>query len=127
MTNYRRNRVPGGTCFFTINLLDPQSQLLTDHVDLLRACVRQVRRARSCHIDAWVVLPNHMHTLWTLPDEDTDFSTRIRLIKAHFSKGVDIREPLSASRVARRERGVGQRRFWEHTIRDDRDYAAHMD
>jgi len=127
MTDYRRNRVPGATYFLTINLFDRRSSLLVERITLVREAVRQVRRERPFHIDAWVVLPEHMHCLWTLPARDTDFSTRIRLIKTIISKGIETGEARSASRVEKKERGLWQWRFWEHTIRDDRDYAAHMD
>lgn len=127
MTNYRRNRIPGGTYFLTINLLDRRSRLLVDHIEIIREATRQVRRARPFHINACVVLPDHMHCLWTLPEQDMDYSTRVRLIKTAVSKAVALDEKRSPSRAAHKERGIWQRRFWEHTIRDDRDYAAHMD
>ncbi len=127
MTSYRRNRVPGATYFFTINLLDRHSRLLTDQIGLLREAARTIRHARPFHIDAWVILPDHMHCLWTLPEHDADYTKRIRLFKTRFSKAIIPNETLSASRIARKERAIWQRRFWEHTIRDDRDYAAHMD
>ena len=79
------------------------------------------------HIDAWVVLPDHMHCVWTLPPEDDDFSARWRAIKTLFSTAMPAGENRSAARVRRGERGIWQRRFWEHAIRDDRDYASHVD
>jgi len=88
---------------------------------------RKVRAQKPFHIDAWVVLPDHMHCGWTLPEDDTDFSARWQAIKAGFSRCVAIGEQRSDSRVERHERGIWQRRFWEHTIRDDRDYVAHLD
>lgn len=127
MTKYRRNRVPGGTYCFTVNLLDRGSRLLVDQIGSLRGAVRRVRKVRPFHIDAWVVLPEHMHCLLTLPAGDADYSTRLRLIKAIFSRSLTLGEGRSASRAVRRERGIWQRRFWEHTIRDDADYAVHMD
>jgi putative transposase len=127
MTNYRRNRVPGGTYFFTVNLLDRRSDLLVEHIQDLRSAVRHVRAQAPFHIDAWVVLPEHMHCVWTLPEGDTDFSGRWRTIKGAFSKSLPTGELRSASRAGKGERGIWQRRFWEHTIRDDRDYAAHVD
>jgi len=127
MPDYRRNRVAGGTYFFTVNLLDRDSSLLVERIDLLRATVRRVRRLVPFHIDAWVVLPEHMHTLWTLPEGDTDFPRRWHAIKMGFSKGIPLGEVRSPSRRSRGERGVWQRRYWEHTIRDEPDYAAHMD
>jgi REP-associated tyrosine transposase len=127
MPNYRRNRVPGGTFFFTVNLLDRRSDLLIRHIAALRQAVRQVRTKSPFHIDAWVVLPDHMHCIWTLPEGDADFSGRWKAMKIQFSKSLPAIEPLSRTRALRGERGIWQRRFWEHTIRDDRDYAAHMD
>jgi putative transposase len=127
MTDYRRNRVPGGTFFFTVNLYDRRSGLLIQHIDILRDAVRQTQSRTPLHIDAWVVLPDHMHCLWTLPDGDLDFSSRWSAIKINFSRHIPAGEYRSASRAAKRERGIWQRRFWEHTIRDDRDYAAHVD
>ena len=73
MSEYRRNRGPGGTFFFTVNLLDRRSDLLARHVDVLREAVRRARLQAPFRIDAWVVLPDHMHCLWTLPEGDADF------------------------------------------------------
>lgn len=127
MTDYRRNRVPGGTFFFTVNLYDRGSRLLVERVDLLRDAVRQTIRKSPFHINAWVVLPDHLHCLWTLPTEDLDYSARWSDIKAGLSRKIPVQEYRSTSRKAKRERGIWQRRFWEHTIRDEKDYAAHMD
>ena len=127
MPDYRRNRVPGGTYFFTVNLLNRRADLLVTHIDALRAAVRSTLHRHPFHIDAWVVLPDHMHCLWTLPDGDTDFPGRWRDIKTAFSKSLPTTEPRSAARMRRGARGIWQHRFWEHTIRDERDYAAHMD
>jgi putative transposase len=127
MPDYRRNRVRGGTYFFTVNLLERRLNLLTNHIDALRAAVRRARSRRSFQIDAWVVLPDHLHCIWTLPPEDDDFSARWKDIKIGFSKSLPANERLSPVRDAKGERGIWQRRFWEHTIRDDGDYAAHMD
>ncbi|MBK9217640.1 MAG: hypothetical protein RJA63_1087 [Pseudomonadota bacterium] len=125
--DYRRNRVAGGTYFFTVNLLERKSRLLVEHVELLRESVRKVKLQRPFQIDAWVVLPDHLHAVWTLPSGDTDYSGRWREIKKAFAKGLPRTEHLSAVRASKGERGVWQRRFWEHTIRDDADYAAHLD
>lgn len=127
MPDYRRNRVPGGTYFFTVNLLDRRTDLLLRHIDELRAAVAQTKRAMPFHIDAWVVLPEHMHFMWTLPAGDADYAGRIKLLKTLFSKANPKTETVSTVRAAKGERGIWQRRFWEHTIRDDTDYAAHMD
>jgi putative transposase len=127
MTDYRRNRVPGGTYFFTVNLADRRNDLLTRHIELLRASVKKARAIKPFHIDGRVVLPEHMHCIWTLPNHDTDFSSRWRIIKTEFSKHTPPGETISSSRATKGERGIWQRRFWEHTIRDDTDYAAHLD
>ncbi len=127
MSDYRRNRIPGGTYFFTVNLLERKSRLLVDHIALLRESVRAVKMRRPFHIDAWVVLPDHLHAVWTLPEGDSDYSGRWRLIKIAFAKGLPKTERRSAIRLAKGERGIWQRRFWEHTIRDDADYVAHVD
>lgn len=127
MPDYSRNRVPGGTYFFTVNLLERRSCLLVEHIDSLRNAVRQVRARRPFHIDAWVVLPDHMHCIWTLPPGDADYSNRWKAIKIAFSKTLPKTERLSVVRAKKGERGIWQRRFWKHTIRDDKDYAAHVD
>jgi putative transposase len=125
--DYRRNRVLGACYFFTVNLLDRRSQLLVANIGALRAAVRKVRSRSPFRIDAWVVLPDHMHCLWTLPEGDSDFPIRWRDIKTAFSKSLPVIEQRSAVRVRRGERGIWQRRYWEHSLRDDRGYAAHMD
>ena len=115
MPFYVRNFASGATYFFTVNLADRRSALLVEHVEALREAVRKVRAARPFEIDAWVVLPEHMHAMWTLPEGDCDYPGRWRAIKTQFSKSLSL------------EQSVWQKRYWEHTIRDDRDYAAHMD
>jgi putative transposase len=127
MPDYRRNRMPGATYFFTVNLFDRRSDLLVKHIDALRDAIRVVRRRSPFIIDAWVVLPDHMHCLWTLPEDDVDFPRRWRAIKKAFSKSLPVTEQRSPVMIRRGERGIWQRRYWEHTVRDDRDYAAHMD
>ena len=127
MPNYHRNRVPGGSYFFTVNLLDRRERLLVEHIDAFRESVRKVRAQRPFHIDAWVVLPDHTHCVWTLPPGDGDYSSRWKAIKIAFAKTLPRIERLSAVQERKGERGIWQRRFWEHTIRDDRDYAAHVD
>ena len=127
MPNYRRNRLQGGTYFFTVNLLDLKSQLLVAHINELRAAVRKTLQLQPFHIDAWVVLPDHLHCIWTLSVGDDDYSNRWRLIKKTFSKSIPKTEYRSVVRVKRNERGIWQRRFWEHTITNDADYTAHMD
>lgn len=128
MTEYRRACRPGGTWFFTATLAERAgSNLLVDRVDDLREAFRYVRKRYPFALDAVVVLPDHLHCIWTLPPGDTDFATRWSLLKGHFSRSIEKGEPLSESRSKRRERGVWQRRFWEHLIRDEEDLARHVD
>jgi putative transposase len=122
MPEYRRNRVPGGCYFFTVNLAARGSDLLTIRIEALRGAVQLVRAQRSFHIDAWVVMPDHLHCIWTLPPGDSDYSCRWQSIKARFSRAI----PKEAPAGRKGDRGVWQQRYWEHTIRDDQDYAAHM-
>jgi putative transposase len=127
MAHYRRNFLPGGSYFFTVNLADRRRVLLTDHVDVLRAAFRQVRARHPFTIEAAVILPDHLHAIWTLPDGDADFATRWRLIKSGFSHRLPGGERVSASRAAKGERGIWQRRYWEHMLRDEDDFARHLD
>ncbi|MDT8384932.1 MAG: transposase [Gammaproteobacteria bacterium] len=128
MMDYRRAWHPGGTYFFTVNLLQRRdNDLLIRHIDALRATVRSVKSRHPFVIHGWVILPEHLHCIFELPAGDTDFSTRWRLIKSDFSKTLPITERRSKVRQGRGERGVWQRRFWEHLIRDEHDYRAHMD
>jgi REP-associated tyrosine transposase len=127
MTNYRRNFLAGGTFFFTVNLADRRLRLLIEHIDELRAAVREVRERHPFTIDATVVLPDHLHAVWTLPEGDSNFGSRWRLIKSAFSRRLPVGEIVSRSRVTKGERGIWQRRYWEHTIRDENDFARHVD
>lgn len=90
-------------------------------------CGPRVHRAHPFTIDAWVVLPDHLHCVWTLPPGDDAFSAGWRLIKTIFARGFPVRERRSDVRKRHRERGIWQRRFWEHSIRDNEDFAAHVD
>ena len=128
MSNYRRAWHPGGTYFFTVNLLRRHhNDLLTRHITLFRDIVTSVRKRHPFRIHAWVVLPEHTHCVIELPTGDADFAMRWRLIKLEFSKALPKTEPISSVRAARGERGIWQRRYWEHLIRDEADYQAHMD
>jgi putative transposase len=128
MRRYVRARIEGGTYFFTVNLARRGgNRLLIDRIDALRDAFRATRRAHPFHIDAIVVLPEHLHAIWTLPPGDADFSVRWSLIKARFSRAVEPGERRSVSRLRRRERGVWQRRYYEHVIRDETDFARHVD
>ena len=124
---YRRTDIAGGTYFFTVNLAERKRRLLIDQSDVLRKVIRQVKQNHPFIIDAMVVLPDHLHMLWTLPQGDCDYPTRLMLIKTGFSRLIEKGEYRSASRQAKGERGIWQRRYWEHLIRDERDYANHVD
>ena len=125
MPDYRRAWHPGGTYFFTVNLLERHgNDLLTRHIELLRDTVRLVRHRHPFVIHGWVVLPDHLHCVIELPPGDADFSTRWRLIKMNFSKALPLMELRSKIRVKRGERGIWQRRYWEHLIRDEADFRA---
>ncbi|MGA4635531.1 REP-associated tyrosine transposase [Pseudomonas solani] len=126
MVMYRRARLAGGSYFFTLALADRRTDLLVRHVDLLRDAFRQARARRSFRIDAIVVLPEHLHMVMSLPEGDGDFSNRIASMKVSFvrslrSKGYVLKP------TAKREVGIWQPRFWEHVLRDERDFAAHVD
>ena len=127
MTSYRRFRQPGGSYFFTVNLADRRAPILVRHVDALRRAYAQTLAERPFHCDAFVVLPDHVHAVWTLPPGDADFSTRWRLIKSRFSRQIRLTRPRSSSKHDKQERGIWQRRFWEHAIRDEADYRAHIE
>src|SRR5271156_4930457 len=101
MPEYRRNRVAGGTYFFTVNIANRRSDLLVREIDILRASIQVVRLATPFHIDAWVVLPDHMHCIWTLPEGDADFPGRWRAIKKAFSKSLPANEAQSAGMIKR--------------------------
>ena len=124
---YRRSNTPGGTFFFTVNLEDRAKRMLVERIDTLRASVRHVKAQHPFDIIAWVVLPEHLHAIWSLPPDDGDFSTRWMLIKAGFSRRVERAEAIGSSRLRKGERGIWQRRFWEHQIRDDQDLQRHVD
>lgn len=148
MPRYIRPRQPGATIFFTVCLADRGASLLTDHIDALRRAVAQTQAERPFGIDAFVVLPNHLHAIWTLPLGDTGYSVRWGAIKARFTRhlrdgcrvgfhptlakaaglsvGWNPTLPRSASRRTKGEAGVWQRRFWDHHIRTDAEFAALM-
>lgn len=128
MTQYRRAFIPGATWFFTVNLAERNgNHLLVERIDTLRTVFRSVQTAYSFRIDAIVILPDHLHCIWTLPAGDSDFSVRWGLIKGQFSRSITKGEQVSPSRMKRGERGLWQRRFWEHLIRDEEDFRHHVD
>jgi len=128
MRTYTRARIPGATYFFTVNLAERgTNDLLVKHIDLLREAFRVTKQAHPFVMEAAVVLPDHLHCLWRLPPDDDKFPMRWRLIKAHFSRMLTGGEHISSSRMRKGERGIWQRRYWEHAIRDERDLRNHLD
>ncbi|MDZ7748158.1 MAG: transposase [Halofilum sp. (in: g-proteobacteria)] len=126
MVRYRRNRVPGGTFFFTVALLDRRSDVLVRHVAELHASVAVERGRRPFRIDAYVVLPDHLHAVVTLPPADDDYAGRWRAVKSGFVRRLR-KAGVVIPRNTRGESALWQRRFWEHTIRDESDYRRHVD
>lgn len=126
MVRYRRNFIPGGTFFFTVTLRDRRSHLLVDHIAALRHVFRVTRNERPFTIDAIVILPDHLDAIMTMPPGDSDFSGRWQRIKGLFTRRV-VAVGVPAERNQRGEYALWQRRFWEHTIRDDSDFSRHVD
>ena len=148
MSAYRRPKVAGAQVFFTVALAQRGSTLLVDEIVRLRAAVRVTKAERPFAIDAWVVLPDHLHAVWTLPSGDADFSTRWGAIKSRFTRslrdgcrvgfnptmsqrsghwvGWNPTLRRSASKLRKGDAGIWQRRFWEHHLRDEADYRAHL-
>ena len=125
MVLYRRNRVAGGCYFFTVTLHDRRQRYLTDHVDLLREAFRVVMARKPFTIDSIVILPEHLHCIWTLPAGDDDYPARWQAIKAHFVRAL-AKRGITAAIQADGGAGIWQRRYWEHTLRDDEDIANHV-
>jgi putative transposase len=144
MSRYIRPRAPGAVVFFTVALVDRGADTLVRHVDVLRQAVAVTRAKRPFGIDAWVVLPDHMHCVWTLPEGDSDYSGRMGEIKGQFTRALRRsgpaptnppqnpygarggRERVGAGPDLRDEAPVWQKRFWEHHIRNDEDFTAHV-
>ena len=133
MSNYLRPKVTGARIFFTVCLAEEGSDLLTREVAALRRAVAVTKAERPFSIAAWVVLPDHMHCVWEMPAGDRDFGTRWGAIKARFTRevtgavGWNPTLRRSPSKIAKGDAGIWQRRFWEHHLRDDRDFAMHVD
>ncbi len=126
---YRRIYVPGSTYFFTI-VTERRRKIFTDdvNVDILRQAFRNTMKKRPFTIDAVVILPDHLHCIWTLPPNDSDFSTRWRLIKTWFTKHSNYKNQLPAneSRIKKREQSIWQHRYWEHLLRNELDFEQHI-
>lgn len=120
MVLYRRNRIAGASYFFTVTLRDRRSDLLLRHIDLLRDAFSKTRASTPFSINAIVILPDHLHTIWTLPNGDSDYPTRWRSIKARFTR-------LLCKKTGTPIPSPWQPRYWEHTLRDEKDFQRHMD
>lgn len=123
---YRRADIKGGTYFFTVNLADRKRTLLVDEFETLRSVINHVKKQHPFHLDALVVLPEHLHAILTLPVNDNDFAKRWMLVKAGFSRRLPKLERVNDSRKSKGERGIWQRRYWEHVIHDEQDYEKHV-
>ena len=127
---YRRSRTKGATFFFTVVTHERRRFLCVDpNAELMREAFRYVIDRHPFSIDAFVLLPDHLHCIWTLPEHDNDFSMRWRLIKSYFSRkcGEQFKGNRSANRLNKAEQAVWQHRFWEHQIRDDGDFIRHVE
>lgn len=132
MSRYRRANTPGATYFFTVVTYRRRTFLCDEHLRYtLREAISKVRDQYPFQIDAWVLLPGHLHTIWTLPDGDAKFPLRWQLIKRHVTRqcGELLHQPglMTDSKTRHRESTIWQRRYWEHLIRNDADYERHMD
>ena len=123
MSNYLHPKISGATVFFSVGLRAHGSDLLLREITLLRSAVQRTLRERPVTVNAWVILPDHMHCIWTLPEEDQDFSMRWRIIKTRFSRGL----PETIRPHSEQARGIWHRRFWEYHIRTKTDFDAHME
>ena len=127
MRTYIRNRVPGGCFFLTLCLEDRTQQLLTDHIEAFRQAFRETRAKHFFTLHGMVVLPDHIHMLIRLPENNSDCAVIVSSLKALFSRSLPRGETISPSRERKRERGIWQRRYWEHEIRNQEDLNAHID
>jgi putative transposase len=127
MTRYRNNRVPGMTYFFTVRLLDRNSTLLTDHFSAFGEAMRQARIRKPFHVDAWVVLPDHAHAIWTLPPGDHDCSTRWRAVKIAFSKALHKTGLALSSAGGAADASIWERHYRDYRVGNDDEYAALVD
>ena len=126
MVNYRRTRVTSGCYFFTVTLRNRQSTYLTSHVDLLRESFIDVREKYPFTIDAIVILPEHLHTIWTLPPNDDNYPTRWQLLKSLFTRKI-VKSGINIRKNAKGEYNIWQRRYWEHVIRNETDMQRHIE
>ncbi len=125
MVKYRRYRIQGGTYFFTVTLQDRKSDYLTRYIRQLGAAIRHVKSLHPFTTIAMVVLPDHLHAMWELPDDDDNYSLRWRCIKTAFAANIK-KSGVEILKNRFNENCLWQRRFWEHTIRDEKDYERNI-
>ncbi len=127
MPNYIRSQEAGATYFFTLTLAQRNTSLLTDHIDWLRLAYQRANTLHPFKTIAICILPDHIHAIWQMPAEEADYGLRWRMIKSQFSRNFSANEQRSSSKIKHREKGIWQRRYWEHQIRDDVDMQRHVD
>jgi putative transposase len=127
MPKYIRSQLAGATYFFTLTLAQRQSQLLTQNIALFRQAYQRANALHPFTTIAICVLPDHLHAIWQMPVDDGDFALRWRMIKSNFSRNFSVNQERSNSKIKHREKGIWQRRYWEHQIRDDVDLQRHVD
>ncbi|HAT6977693.1 TPA: transposase [Legionella pneumophila] len=123
---YRRALLPGATYFFTVNLANRTNGILIKEIDSLLYAIRTTKAQYPFKIVAYAILPDHLHLIMILPEHDSNYSLRWSMIKSLFSKQIPCLELISPARKNKRERGIWQRRFWEHLIRDELDLEHHV-
>lgn len=127
MPHYFRSQEAGATYFFTLTLAQRKTSLLTDHIDWLRLAYQRANTLHPFKTIAICILPDHIHAIWQMPAEEADYGLRWRMIKSQFSRYFSPNEHRSSSKIKHREKGIWQRRYWEHQIRDDVDMQRHVD
>ena len=127
MSDYIRRRTTGATYFFTLRLADRHSDLLTREVDQLRCAMRATMDRFEFRIEAITVLPAAVHMIWTLPKGDKAYPTRIAMLKSRFSRAMPMPAHRTMTQIKRAEKGIWQRRYWEHQITDEADFSRHRD
>ncbi len=127
MADYIRRRSPGGTYFFTIRLADRSGDMLVRKITDLRRAMRETKQRHAFDIDAIVVLPGVIHTIWTLPEGDSDYPNRVGMLKSRFSRMQPMPAYRTPLQIKRGEKAIWQRRYWEDQIRDAADFARHRD
>ena len=127
MVNYRRSRTPGGSYFFTVNLQDRSSSYLITYISHLRRAFHTIQKQRPFEIVAAVILPEHLHVVMALPDDDCDYPGRWKAIKSCFTRALVKENPVGLTRNRKGEYNLWQRRYWEHQIRDEMDLKHHVD